>query len=776
MSRVPNDTMRFVKIVGYLKPIGPIVVGISLGFTLSLLSVSWVDDICDRSWRGSNIEVFVSQEGDLKAARKPNSLLAYADDDEDIQPRIIPYKQSAQAAQVIKPVRSRYASTELGIRENLFVGVLTSKGTLNTLAVAVNRTISHHLDAVVFFTGSHNRKTPHGMQVVAHGDERPNWNMYQTIKHIIENYIHEYNWFYLAQDDTYTQADRLKGLVQHLSIDHSLYMGSPEEFISGGEDDVQGRYCYGGFGYLLSRALLLRLQTYLENCRNDILSARPDEWLGRCIIDYADTECVNQYEDLHYDHFEMGKNSDLSKELNEQFLSTLTVHPVADPEQMYRLHKHFTEIELQKSYEEIEKLQAEIKNVSVLAFEGNRSSMWPIGVNPPFEPKTRFEVLKWDYFTEDTIYSCLDGAPKCDLLGVDKLDVADVIDVAMAELNKKYMPALRLRKQQLVNGYRRFDPTRGMEYMLDLQVEAVTQKGRSRSVIKRVHLVRPLSNIEIIPMPYVTEASRVHIILMLTMDEVGLTKQFLEVYTDALQRKENIMLTVLFIYDLVQAQHVNQNDIFASVKSRITSFERKFPGVKVPWISVKTDTPSQIKFMDIISKKHPVDTLFFTATVSTIVNTEFLNRCRMNAISNWQVFFPIHFQDFNPDIAYHGSERPNTIDLVKDAGHFDRNAFTEACFYNSDYMATRTRMTSDLQENEELLEILDVYEMFVRYSGLHVFRAIEPGLHQKYSHQACNPHLSEDIYHRCVQSSLESLGSRSQLALVLFEQEQGNST
>ncbi|XP_063069657.1 chondroitin sulfate synthase 2 [Engraulis encrasicolus] len=768
-------TMRFAKLIGYLKPIGPVFVGISLGFTLSLISVSWVDDMCETAWRDRAIEEISSQETQPKNIHgKRNALLPAADDEEDFTPRIIPYKQSAQEGQAKKPVRSRYASTELGIRDSLMVGVMTSKGSLDNLAVAVNRTLGHHLDTVVFFTGTSSRKTPHGMQVVTHGDERPIWNMYQTMRYILEHYIEDYNWFYLTQDDTYTQADRLKALVSHLSMDRELYLGRPEEFIGG---EMQGRYCYAGFGYLLSRSLLLRLRHFLESCRNDILSVRADEWLGRCIIDYAHINCVDEYEGVRYDHFEMGKNSDLSKEQSDEFKSTLTVHPVSDPDQMYRLHKYFTQIELQKSYEEIEKLQAQIKNVSSLAFEGNRSALWPIGVNPPFEPKTRFEVLKWEFFTEDTIYSCLDGSPKCELRGIDRMDVADVIDTAMAELNRKYMPVLHLKKQQLVNGYRRFDPTRGMEYILDLQMEAVTQKGRSRSITKRVHLVRPLSNLEIIPMPYVTEATKVHIILPLAKDDAVHMKQFLEQYgANALDKKENAMLTILFIYDLYQAQHVNQHDIFADVKSAITFYERKFPGLKVPWISVKTDTPSQIKFMDIISKKHPVDTLFFTATVNTVVNTEFLNRCRMNSISNWQVFFPIHFQDFNPDIAYQGQAPPDKIDLVRDAGHFDRNVFDEACFYNSDYMSTRTRMAGDAQDNDDLLETLDIYEMFVKYSGLHVFRAIEPALHQKYSHQTCNPHLSEDLYHRCVQSNLEGLGTRSQLALILFEQEQGNST
>ncbi|KAM9851051.1 chondroitin sulfate synthase 2 [Aulostomus maculatus] len=760
-----------IPLLSALRSVGPVIIGISLGFTLSLLSVNWAEEACYLEG------VTMAQDGPLNGARRPSSISTTNDleSQEEFEPRIVPYKQVQQSnATAKKVVRARYISTELDMRERLFVGVLTSKDTINTLAVAVNRTISHHLDTVVFFTGTHQRKVPNGMFVVSHGDERLVWNMFQTIKYILDHYVSEYDWFYFVQDDAYTEADRIKELVGHLSVDRELYMGRPQEFIGGG---MEGRYCCGGFGYLLSRTLLLRLQPFLENCRNDILSSRPDEWLGRCLIDYASTGCVSEYEGLQYHHYELEKNSDPTKEAHEQFKKALTVHPVSDPEQMYRLHRFFTEIELQKTYDEIAKLQAEIKNVSVVAFEGNRSAHWPVGINPPFEPKTRFEVLKWDYFTEDQIYSCIDGAPKCELRGIDSMDVADVIDVAMGELNKKYKPVLELKKQQLINGYRRFDPTRGMEYTLDLKLEVVNQKGRSLSITKRVHLVRPLSQLEIIPMPYVTEATRVHIIIPLTLQELSAVDQLLKVFaSNAFETSENAILTFLFIYDPVEAQQVNQNDIFANVKSQINAYERKYPSVKIPWISVKTETPSQIKFMDILSKKHSVDTLFFLASVKTNINTEFLNRCRMNAINNWQVFFPIHFQDFNPDIAYHNQEPPATIDLVKDAGQFDRWSFDEACFYNSDYMAAHTRMSADVQENDEILETLDIYDMFVKYSDLHVFRAVEPALHQQYHYKICNPRASEDIYHRCVQSNLEGLGSRSQFAMLLFEQEQGNST
>ncbi|KAF4080047.1 hypothetical protein AMELA_G00166000 [Ameiurus melas] len=767
--------MRIATLISLARPIGPVVVGISLGFTLSLLSVTWVDESCGYGAVSVTDEAPVAASGGAKGARRPSSIATGNAEEDDFQPKIVPYNKPAQQGPPKKVFRAKYASTELGIHERLFVAVVTSKNSLNTLAVAVNRTLNHHLDGrLVFFTGSHNRKVPHGMLVVAHGHEHPVPNMFQTVLYLLEHHVAEYDWFYILQDDTYIQPDRLKTLVGHLNMDLQLYMGHPGEFIGG---EAQGRYCRGGSGFLLSRALLLKLKPFLERCRTDIVSVRPDEWLGRCIIDHAGISCVKEHEDLHYNYFEMRNTMDLSGDESPDFQNALSVHPVSNPEQMYRLHRYFTERELQKTYEEIKKLQAEIKNISHLAVDGNRSTAWPVGVPPPFMPKSRFEVLRWDYFTEEQLFSCADGSPKCQLSGADRADVDDVIKVAVAELNKKYSPVLQMSAPQLVNGYRRFDPTRGMEYTLDLQLQAETESGSGRLVSRRVHLLRPLSRVEIIPMPYVTEATRVHILLPLTSADRTTVVRFLDRCTSGLfEPAENAILSFLFLYEPAEAQKVGTDDVFSEVKAKVAATERRFPNVKVPWISVKTENPGLLRVLDVVSRKHPADTLFLLATADTALNSEFLNRCRMNAISGWQVFFPIHFQDFNPRVVYPDQALPTATDLVREAGHFDRYSFEEACFYNGDYMSARAHMDAAAHEDEELLESLDTYDVFVRYSGLHVFRAVEPALRQEYRNHTCDARLSEDNFHRCLQSKRESIGSRSQLAMLLFEQEQGNST
>ncbi|XP_029443103.1 chondroitin sulfate glucuronyltransferase [Rhinatrema bivittatum] len=756
--------MRLAMALSLLRPALPLILGLSLGCSLSLLRVSWI--------QGDGDDPCVNRRGENELHLGRPDAGGPVPDTDEFKPRIVPYYRDPNKPYK-KVLRTRYIQTELGFRERLFVAVLTSKNTLNTLAVAVNRTLAHHFHQLLFFSGMRAAKVPQGMQVVSHGDERPVWLMYETVRYILEHFMSQYDWFYVTQDDTYTQAERVKNLVKHLSINQDLYLGHAEEFIGGEE---HARYCHGGYGYLISRSLLLKLQKELDSCRNDILSVRPDEWLGRCIIDFLGISCVNNHQGLRYYSFELGKNSDPVKEDSADFLKAFSVHPVSDVTLMYRLHKRFSEIELERTYEEINQLQLQIKNLTLLTPEGAAGMHWPIGINPPFVPKSRFEVINWEYFTEEHLFSCFDGSPKCELSGANKADVTDILETALEQLNQRYQPLLRFQRKQLLNGYRRFDPTRGMEYTLDLLLDTVTQKGHSHILAKRVSLLRPLSKVEIIPMPYVTEATRVQIILPLNIHDLDYVGNFLDMFAmNSLDTHDNALLTLLFIYDPYDAQRVNQVDVFAGVKFMVGELEKRYSDVKIPWISVKTEVPSQVKLMDIVSKKHPMDTLFFLTSVWTEINMEFLNRCRMNAISNWQVFFPIHFQEFNPVLMYRGKQPSSTSDFLRD-GHFDRHVSVEACFYNSDYMAARTKMATDVLEHDEMLESLDVFDVFLRYSELHVFRALDPALVQKYTLRGCNPRLSEEVYHRCVLSNLEGLASRSNLAMALFEQEQANST
>ncbi|XP_068091344.1 chondroitin sulfate glucuronyltransferase-like [Hyperolius riggenbachi] len=743
-------------LLGLLRPALPFILGLSLGCSLSLLRVSWL------------------QGDDSPCLLRPQSHQGLHNGQADHQmnefkPRIIPYNHRAHPPHK-KVLRTRYIQSELGFRERLLVTVLSSRSTLNSLAVAVNRTLSPHVSRMLFSSGARGPKALPGMEVIIHGDERPAWLMYHTLRYLEVHFLSAYDWFYISQDDSYINSYRLQDVVNHLSPGPPVYIGQPMEFIGGQEN---WRYCSGASGYLLSRALLLSLGSHLDFCRSDILSSRPDEWLGRCLQDTLGIACVSKHQGMRYTSLNFPRNADVDNIEEKVLEETLSVHPIRDALLMYKLQRRLSQIRLHKTYSKIQRLQGEIRNLSTLTPEGEASLMWPLGVNPPFSPTSRFDLLTWEYFTESHTFSCPDGAPKCALQGVWLMDVQQVLDEALDQLNQRYHPWLHFRKRRLLNGYRRFDPTRGMEYTIDLLLEAYTKKGHAGVISKRLSLLRPLGIVEILPMPYVTEATRVQLVLPVMAADADHVAGFLDAFaTNLLDPQENVALTVLLVYDM--STSAQEKDIFQEVRSIVSELERRYLFLRLELISVRTEAPSQIRLMEIVSKKHPMDTLFFLLSVWSEVTTEVLNRCRMNSISAWQVFSPIHYQEYNPEVSRHGFSAPPSSDFLRE-GHFDRLSSSEFCFYNSDFMAAQSRMAVEVggQEEDGGIELL---ELFMRHSELHVFRALEPALVQRFSMKTCSSHLSEDGYHRCVLSSLESLGSRLHLAMALFHQDQTTST
>lgn len=61
-----------------------------------------------------------------------------------------------------------------------------------------------------------------------------------------------------------------------------------------------------------------------------------------------------------YRSFELAKNRDPEKEGSPAFLSAFAVHPVSEGTLMYRLHKRFSALELERVYSEIEQLQVSL--------------------------------------------------------------------------------------------------------------------------------------------------------------------------------------------------------------------------------------------------------------------------------------------------------------------------------------------------------------------------------------------------------------------------------
>ena len=232
--------------------------------------------------------------------------------------------------------------------------------------------------------------------------------------------------------------------------------------------------------------------------------------------------------------------------------------------------------------------------------------------------------------------------------GIDREDVMNIINVAISHLNKTNAT---YEFRRIVNGYRRFDASRGMDYVLDLAlVEHVD--GRSADVVKRVGLLRPLGAVEIVPTPFVTESTRVHLVLPVAVGDRDVVLAFLDSYVRVcVDAGDNADLLVALLYPdvpLDDAANDDDDDIYAVVKSTIAFYESRFAhsDARISWMSVVHENAvagshaavtAPFVVVDSVMRRFPTEALVFFCSVGMELSVELLNRVRMNTIIGFQV-------------------------------------------------------------------------------------------------------------------------------------------
>ena len=338
----------------------------------------------------------------------------------------------------------------------------------------------------------------------------------------------------------------------------------------------------------------------------------------------------------------------------------------------------------------------------------------------------------------------------------------DIKATAMENLDRKYHSQFVLKK--IINGYRRFDPTRGMEYILDLLLS--DRHHQNTETVKRVHLVRPLGKVELVPMPYVTENMMVTIVLPLKESEIDMFDTFLNSYVRAcIQANEDVRLIVVFLQSDTKTKG---KDLFGKVKSLITDTSKKYDTKgKLSW-KYMDHVATDIKITDQLLPEIRTDALILFTTVnaefSIDLTNSYLNRVRMNTIKGKQVFFPMGFSQYKPNLIYKNKKAyPESVEIGHRLGQFSTDAYDHCSFYSSDFKTARKTLSLTAVGSE------DLFSMFLSFKTFHVFRAVEPNLKLKWMNLTCDPRVSAARYQECVTRNLEGLASQQHLALLIYE-------
>lgn len=237
--------------------------------------------------------------------RTASSLPAYASSqslparpDADFEPHLnLDAKPMAAKKTVKNIVRPRYYTSELGIREKLFVGVLTAQDRIDTLATAFNRTAAHLVDKIKFFINADSVRANFRLKnIVGFTDTRDNLRPFHVLKYIADNYLNDYDYFLLATDDVYVDVRRLLERLRHLSVSFDVYMGEglrqtqadAESVGAGGgaraDALADGRYCDVRSGVLLSSSVIRKIRANLDWCVRSAVTSGHSLNVGRCVL------------------------------------------------------------------------------------------------------------------------------------------------------------------------------------------------------------------------------------------------------------------------------------------------------------------------------------------------------------------------------------------------------------------------------------------------------------------------------------------------------------
>ncbi|XP_034950059.1 chondroitin sulfate synthase 2 [Chelonus insularis] len=710
-------------------------------------------------------------------------------------------------------IRPRYYYTELGIREKLFVGVLTSSEYLHSRGVAFNKTIGRMIEKIRYFISvNEGSKKPNVSLsgIVGFTDTRSILKPFHVIKYITDNYLEDYDYYFIVKDTSYINARNLLDFVDSTSANKDIYVGS----------SIESDYCSLEGGILISNSILQKLKKNLDWCVNNIYSESDDINLGRCITHTTKMSCQNQVEGKNFHSEKLPLDFDFYENFSnflrehENVNKAISIFPIPNYKIVYYLNAYFAAINLRNTDKAIEGIRKEIlstihlepahyrkyddsgdKNIFYSIY-GNKNenihknnlTSWPIGNGPGNKAPGRFDLLRWNYFNETHILLPTDFENTKELIGSQRFDVHRIIEITKRKLIKEYEHELKF--DRLINGYIKFDASRGMDYILDLSL-INTKIGKK--ITKRFEVSKPLGKVKLLPVPYVTENTRVNMILIVTSWKTDQVMEFIENYTNiCLEKNDKTTLMLVFLYN-ANSPSKGDDDIYKKVKLRVLSLTEKYKKEqsKIAWLSVQlppsltsieeSDPILRIAIADLIVKKFSSESLILFVQTHMELKTEYLNRVRMNTISQWQIFSPIPFSTFHPDIISLDNPKSTKVDLTHHHGRYDNLNYESISFYLKDYRAVRKQSAKEIpiiNTDKDLPDIIkisknnfveSIFELFVIYSDLHVFRAVEPALKIYYNKQNCSGMLSETAKSSCYSQMNLQLGHRGQLAKLIQE-------
>ena len=496
---------------------------------------------------------------------------------------------------------------------------------------------------------------------------------------------------------------------------------------------------------------------------------------------------------------------------------TITLHPVKNPIFDYRLHNFFRMRKMKDlSYRRLQLLR-DIHLMNKLSGimtefkeDGDETSLPPSIIK--YLPRRIAEVLPWEYVSNKALFSPFYSNPQRGMESGVRSALDDVIVQVMNTVNRNSRRRGRsIDFKEILYGYRRVDPKHGADYILDLLLVYRKHKGRRMTIPVRRHayLQQPFTSLEfreiepplveshlvsvttssllnfiqekfasfgilnskeiakvLTPQP---ENKRLHFIVplagrynrlvefMSNFENVCLIPEkaisiFVMLYKDE-SSSDDIESTVALMqkYQILYPHHVVKVERMDGQFSRGTSLARG---------SSLLDPSALVVFMD----------------VDIYMTRGAIERLKLNTILSKQIFYPIVFSGYDPQVFCSVNRECNSTlhpvpAYLNQFGYWRNTGFGIVSMYNSDFRAIGG-FDSNIQGWGK--EDVDLFDRLLTNSNMTLFRAADPGLIHVFHAINCDANLESVQYKMCLGTKASSYASQGTLARIVYSEHLSN--
>ncbi|XP_003742313.2 chondroitin sulfate glucuronyltransferase [Galendromus occidentalis] len=637
-------------------------------------------------------------------------------------------------------IRPRFYSTELEIKEKLLVISLSDRENFDDFGRAFNHTLASHASKLVFYVCSDsasNSSASRANVVFVHSE--CNRLLYHAMLHIETRQLaKEYDFVLIARASTFLRGDNLMSLVNHMSISQDIYMGTPLA--------TDPRICDLEYGILFSESVLFRILPNLQKCRGDADFLDDDDALT-CLLKYNPISCQTRVGNSQYLSVDADSRLD-PRSFSDSQRPVISVAPLNYHNNFYQLNHKLD----QQTYKKVQRQLVGISsNIAEINDRCSLPDLWPRGLRKFFQPKKRFDVIRTTYFNMTHLFWNTDNKVIEALNEISSSDIESIVRACEKHLQEKVT---------LVNGWLTVDPVIGATYLID-----VSLNGN----LKRLKVVRPLSLSELTPMPYVTESTRISIVVVVHGGEIDRALAFLQNYSKLMQKGDNSMLLLVFAY----RDKENEEDGFDRVRKLAETYSKQFLKKAARIAVLKIQCPEHIPefgLIDIVASKLSPEGIMLIVQPNVLLTENFLNRVRLNTIRNEQTFLPVPFT------LYKNLAQTVGQSITKDSGFFDINNVENLSIFVGDYLRIRRNLpliplatvSADLDREAYKDCIYGIAEVLLATKELHVMRAAEPELRIEYMHRVCENVTSNSRQSaHCKRTNKITVGSKKYLASLV---------